>query len=414
MATKRWTGQAAKVTQVTKVTYSTISSGVTYRLIINGKQVTFTSTTAALADIVDGLVAAWNASAEPEHGEMIAARREDPTLSGVQLTGRVSGEFYTVTASASSGTATVTEPVSASGPEFWNAAGNWSGGTLPVAADDLILENYSGRIRSGLVDTNNYASVTIAASFTGEIGRPVTNTEIGSAGYPEYRPTRLKLGTGSAITYKIGEGSGNGSSLVRLDANASNATFTCYRTGSATGNNEYPLDAIGLGSGSAVKIYGGSVSIVGTSLASVNVFSPSQQGGLLSGLTVDLGTSTGTTLNIYGGTVYYAGTFTTVIARTGAQVTPRYSAASGTVKVGEQARVNWNSSGGITTLLEVEPGGAADFSGEASAKTVADCKIHSGGRIADPAGVVTWTAGVKLQGCRIGDVDVDLGVGYVI
>lgn len=410
MATKTFTGRASSVAQVTKVVYNTITTGQTYSVTINGKSISHVATSGTLADLIDALVNLWNSSAEPEHQELIAARREDPTLSGLQLTGRTAGVPCTVTAAATTGTATVTEPTAASGPKFWNIAANWSGAALPSAADDLVIEDYSGDILYGLTDTNNYASLTVKASFTGSIGLPAVN----QSAYPEYRTQRLTLGSGSALAVDIGFGVGQGSGRIRLDVNASDTALTVHKTGTGGVSGESSLDLIDLGSGSAVKIYGGSVKIDSSAIGTADVYSQSTAFGSSSEARLDLGSSTVTTLTVFGGSVVVGGNVTTLVARTRCSVLVERAAAIGTVKVSEQAVVDWRSSGGISTTLDVESGGDVRFGSVATTKTVAACKLFAGGSLSDPMGKVTWTAGVVLQGCRIQDVTVDLGLGYTL
>jgi hypothetical protein len=356
MATKTWTGRAASVAQVTKITWSATGSH-TYSVTINGKTVSYTSTTSSLATIIDGLIAAWEASPEPEHAELIAAQRiESSTLVGLQLTAVASGVPHTITASATSGTATVTEITAASGPNFWNVAANWSGASLPSASDDLVFEDSAVSVLYGLTDTTNYGSLTIKASYTGAIGLPATNAN----GYPEYRTRFLTLGNGSGtLVVTIGEGSGIGASRVLLDLNDGTGTVTVHQT-SANTLEGYPVQIYGLDSSSAVRVYGGSVQLGDPSSAAVS--------------TLDIPT----------------------------------------VKVGSRARLNWESSAGISTKLTAEPGGIADFGRVATTKTIAAADIHPGGTILDPLDKITWTAGVVLVGARLADVTLDLGFGVTI
>ena len=410
MAIKTFTGRAANVAQVTKIVYSTITAGQTYSVTVNGKVVSYVATTGVLGDLIDAMVSLWNSSAEPEHQELIAARREDPTLSGLQLTGRVSGVPSTVTAGATVGSATVTEPTAPSGPKFWNVAANWSGSTLPVAADDLVLESYSGDILYGLTDTNNYTSLKILSSFTGSIGLPA----VASSGYPEYRTQRLTLGSGSALVIEVGSGVGTASGRIRLDVNSSNTTLTVFKTGQGGFSGEKSLDLVELGAGSTVRVYGGSVKIDQSAMAVVDVYSQSTAFGASSEASVELGSSTVTSLTVVGGSVTVGGNVTTLIARTRSSVIVDRAASVGTVKVSEQAVLDWRSSAGVTTTLDIESNGDVRFGSVATTKTVAACKLFQGGSLSDPMSRVTWSTGVVLQGCRISDVEIDLGLGYTI
>lgn len=410
MATKYWVGRAASVAQVTKVVFSSIVSTNTYTVTINGKSVSITATSTSLGDLIDALVNAWNSSAEPEHREMTAARREDPSLSGLQLTANTAGVPITVTASATTGTATVTQPTAASGPNFWNVAANWSGGTLPVAADDLIVEDSSVSILYGLTDTNNYASLTVNSSFTGTIGLP----EVNASQYPEYRTQYLTLGTGSAITVTLGYGAGTFSSRIRLDVQSSNVTFSLFGSGLNNGD-QYPYELRGAGSGSTVRCYAGGLLLSAASSGNVSTLDVIQRDSFAGGPSVKseaeitVGTAT-----IHGGELLLEGPATTLVARETARVTVSKASQVATVKVSSQALINWESSAGITTKLHVEQDGQINFGRVGTTKTVAACDLYSRGSLLDPLDKVTFTAGVVLQACRLADVTLDLGVGVTI
>jgi hypothetical protein len=410
MATKYWVGRAASVAQITKVVFSSIVSTNTYSVTINGKTVSAVAASTSLGDLIDALVNAWNSSAEPEHREMVAARREDPTPSGLQLTGINPGVPSTVTAAATTGTATVTQPAVASGPNFWNVAGNWLGGSLPAAADDIVIRDSSVSILYGLTDTNNYASLKIESSFTGTVGLPDTN----AVGYPEYRSTRLTLGTGSAIVVDLGYGVGAFSGRIRLDVQGSNVNYTVSGAGSNFGA-AFPFELRNPGAGSTVRVYAGGVLVNSSTTGTVASLDVIQRDTVAAAPQVSIMPEiTCTTIEVYGGTLLLEGSATTLIARERAEVTVARAAAVATVKVSSQARINWDSSGGITTKLHVEQAGTIDFGRVGTSKTVAACDLFAGGALHDPLDNITLTAGVVLQACRISDVTIDLGVGVTI
>lgn len=412
MALKEWAGRASKVTQVTKVVFSVITAGQTYTVTINGKSVSYTATTGVLLDLLNGLIGAWSSSAEPEHQEHIASSDVGPT--GLILTAATSGVPHVVTASATTGIATVTYPTVASGPNFWNVAANWSGGTLPVAADDIVLRDSSVSILYGLVDTLNYTSIKREASYTGQIGLPKTN----ELGYPEYRTRSLTLGTGSAIIVELGYGVGSHAVAEYYDFQGSNVTLSLF--GSTQNiSNGYPVNIIGTGAGSTVNVYGGSVSFDSAStstIATLNVIERSQSStqSVTKPYVRISNLVTTTTITALGGEMLIEGAFTTLSTRDGARVTVAKASAGANVNVGKNAILGWNTSGGITTKLTVESAGKIDFGQVGTTKTVALAWIYSGGEIADPLGKVTWTGGIVLQACRIADVIVDKGFGVTI
>lgn len=411
MATRYWVGRAASVAQVTKIVYSVVAASNTYSVTINGKTVSFTTTTAVLADLVDGLVAAWSASAEPEHQEMIAAQRLDPTLSGLELTAVTAGVPVTVTAAATTGIATVTQPTAASGPNFWNLAANWDGGTLPAAADDLVVKDTAVSILYGLTDTTNYTSLSIDASFVGQVGLPSTNVN----GYPEYRTQSLTLGSGSAIAVNIGYGLGTFPSLVKLNLNASNATVTQFGGVSSNAGNVFQTEIITAAASSTYRVYGGSMLIDSLTSATITSLDLIKRDSSQAPPYVKATNAiTVTTVTSYGGTGLFEGPVTTLVARETSTITSAKAAASATVRVGSGSLLNWESSGGITTKLHVEAGGTVDFGRVGTTKTVAACDCYANGTILDPIDKVTFTTGIVLVACRLANVTLDVGLGNTI
>jgi len=412
MATKQWLGAAASVAQVTKIVYSSIVVGQTYSAIINGKTISYTTTTTVLGDLIDALVSAWNSSAEPEIQEMVAARREDPTLSGLQLTAQAGVGGIVVTASATTGTATVTTPTAASGPNFWNVAANWVGGTVPSAADDIEIDGAvsSVSILYGLTDTNNYASFKRMASYQGQIGLPATNPN----GYQEYRTRRLTLGTGSAIAVELGYGTGNHPTLEYYDFQGSNVTLTVHGT-TANTSNGYPAQIVGTGSGTTANVYAGSVKFDSLSTSTVSTINVIQREGGQSTPDVHATSKvTCTTVLCVGGQMLIEGAMTTLTARDSARVVVAKASAAANVKASNRAQIDWDSSGGITTKATIEPSGIINFGNVGTTKTVAACDLYRDGEIRDPNGRVTFTTGIVLIGCRIADVKVDKGVGITL
>jgi len=411
MATKYWVGRAARVAQVSKIVFSSVTVSATYTITINGKSVSVVAATTVLADLVALFAGAWSSSAEPEHQEVTLAGRFDPTLSGVQLTCNTTGVDFTVSASATSGSATVTTPTAASGPNFWNVAGNWSGSTLPSAADDLVLSNSDVSILYGLTDTTSYASLTIDASYTGTIGLPSKNER----GYPEYRTQHLTLGSGSAITVTIGNGIGSFSPMIKLDFGASNVTYTQVgSSSSAFGTSSSAIELRTSSSASTYRVYGGSLSVVSGSTATITTLDVIRRDQSNIPNVVTSNAITITTATVIGGNVKISGPCTTLVARDGSEVTTAQASAAATVRVGSRARIGWESSGGITTKLFVEAFGIIDFGRVATSKTIAACDLYASGAILDPLNIATFTNGIVLQACRLADVTLDVGIGVTI
>lgn len=401
MAIKRWRGAAAAVAQVSTITFSAYTSGETYTVTVNGKDVSYTAAASTLADVINGLVAAIGASAELEFSDFIAANS-----SGLVLTGATAGQPFVVAASATSGiTATNTATVAATGPNFFDNADNWDAATLPVAGDDLVFEDSSVSVLYAVEDTTVYGDITVAGSFTGSIGLP----KVTQSGYQEYRPQFLKLGDGSgthAVT--IGQGDGNQSSRIKLDANDATFNVAVFATGQSA-TTERPLRLKNTDSSSTMEVYSGSVSIgADTSGALANLRITPGDGFSAPAVVADSTVACGAVV-CAGGTLEIRGSATSLEATSGGSVTITSAATCPTVSAASGAVVTWQSTAGITTKAFVYASGTLDFSGNAATKAVAAVDVHAGANLLDPLGIVTWTSGIALIGCKVGDLNLDVG-----
>lgn len=408
MALKKWRGGAQGAGQVTRVTFSAYTSGQTYTLTINGKSISYVATASTITNVVDGLVAAWQASPEREFAEAIPTNS-----SGVLLTSVVAGTPFTVTGSATGGiTATVTLVTAASGPNHFTTAQNWVGGVAPVAGDDLLFADTDQSLLYALEDvSNNYGNITIDSSFVGAIGLPPTN----SNGYQEYRPRFLKLGDGtSAFAVTIGLGTGRQPERVLIDANNASVTAAIYGTGSNSADSDYPVVIKNPDNASVINLYAGRLQVDADSSGAcsavrVTPSGQSQDASLLLGANIAAGD-----VLLAGGAVELRGSATTLVASDGATVEAMLGFTCPTITVASGAELRWRSTAGIATRLTVQHGGRVDFSGQGGSKTVAACDLYATGSISDPLAVVTWTAGIAIKGCTIGDVTLDLGRGRTL
>jgi len=397
MATVYWTGNAKSVAQVTNVTYSSVVATNTYSVLINGKAISYVALSTSAADLATALSSAWNASSEPEHQELTASTNVGTLI----LTARLKGVPCSVTATATTGSATVTTATSASGPNFWNVATNWT--ATPAGGDTLVIESSDIDILYGLTDTANYAALTIKASYTGAIGLPVVT----KTGYAEYRTRYLTIGDGSTTgTITIGEGVGRNAERIYIDANGTEATIVIY--GSTTNTTEPPIEIVNADTASTVKVFGGRAKFTCASaetFASVAVINSGSSAAY-----VDLGsTITTTLLTLNRATADVRGTVTTLNAFDASTATVSSAASIGTAKVGGRSTIDWRSTGGVTTLLDVSGDGTATFNNGSGSVTVAAVKLRQAGTLLDSQSRVTWTAGIVLEGTRLDTVKLDIG-----
>lgn len=323
MATRTFRGDAVAVAQVTTISVDdTWATGDTAVLTINGKDLTLTvgttSTTAQIAlDIID-MVNGDDANGDetrsttgnliPEFDEITAS---NVTASTVTLTADTKGVPFTITASettAGDGTlGTPTNSTAATGPNHYDDADNWSDSTLPVDADDVVVDAGDTDILYGL-DQNAVtpASFKVMQRYSGNIGLPYENAN----GYTEYRDRYLKVGnSGDAtnITVTIGLGSGNGSGRMNIDFGTGQYTATIFNTGNSRVTGTTALQLLGSHATNTVTIHGGDVGMAINGGETANIDTITMHGGALrcgAGVTVE-------DISVYAGTFKADGCTTT-------------------------------------------------------------------------------------------------------
>lgn len=223
MSTPRWVGNAAAVAQVDTLTIGgTIEVGDLFKATINGKTLSYPAGSTAAATEATAFAAAWNALSAtlyPEFAEITAAATSGGALT---LTADTPGKPFTVSVETTEANGDAADAqtfgraatVANSGPKSWDTAANWDTGAVPVDGDDVRIDS-GGDILYGLDQSAvEPATLTIAQSYTGKIGLPVTNRDNQSAPYPEYRDQYLKIGP---VVMTIGEGPGSGSGRIKID-----------------------------------------------------------------------------------------------------------------------------------------------------------------------------------------------------
>jgi len=405
MAKKYWLGAAQAVAQVTTVTYSAYTIGVTYRLTVNNKVVSYTAVAATSADVWAGMVNAWNSSGFAEIQEMVASVGG----AGIVLTGRDAGVPVTVTGSSSGApTATVTATTAATGPNFLMNAANWVGGTAPVAADELIFRNSSVSVLYDIEQTGiNFSHVTVEASFTGAIGLPATREN--GAAYPEYRPRYLKLGDGTnTYNLTIGAGVGQQASRVLVDANQASVTLVVFGSGQAS-LDAMPVELKNTDSASAAQIYAGNVAIRADTTGNLATLAVifRQDLNAQPNVIIGEGVTVAAAKQLGNSTLSNYGTITVMDVVDGAEC---YNYATmPTARAANQGKIYWVSSANLSTQAIAYSMGLIDFSRHGTAKSCQACDVYGGGSVLDPLGLVTFTTGIILKGCKLADTTIDVG-----
>lgn len=412
MATCIFRGDAPAVAQVQAWVFGgTWEANDVITATINGKAVSMVTGGTDIATFLALFVTALNASTIPEFAE-VTWSQSTTTLIG---TADTAGKPFTATMSTTEtggggadsqtidGTtsSTGTSTTACSGPNFWNVAGNWSGGAVPVNSDDVIVENTSTSILYGL-DNNSVTltSLSVRKTFTGTIGLPKINGT-GSSAYYEYRETYLKV---SATTVNIGDGEGNGSGRIKLNTGTNAATVNVKGTGSTEETSLPSFLWVGAHASNVANIYSGTTGIAALAgeTATVPVIrisvAPNQAGDAVvicgSGATL-------TTINKAGGTLTLNGAATT-ITQTGGETTINGTGAITTLTMRDSGRVTYNTSGTLTTLyIAGQADTEIDFTKDMRSKTVTTANRYGYATIRDTFKVVTFTNGVDNEGTDI-------------
>lgn len=204
MADIYYTGKALPVAQVSRVQVGANDAATTYSLTVNGVSVSVTGA-ASVEATTAALVAAWNASTHPYFSPITAAVDSGVSPSNdITLTADEAGFPFTVTASVSGGSGSigsVTQDATATGPNHWSNADNWSLARLPDNGDRVFVAVPGTRLcwdldRSGESPTELWSrlrvvgDVRIGLSFSG-VATSADGDTVSSAA-PEYRDQYLK------------------------------------------------------------------------------------------------------------------------------------------------------------------------------------------------------------------------------
>lgn len=359
------------VAQVWKGTVTTTTNGHTYVVALTDDDggsaaVTYTvanppDTTATL--VATGFVNAWNASAHPLISRLTASQ------SGAQviLTADAPGVPFSAVASGTgtwSGTGNTTSSV---GLGDYNTAINWSGDSVPVATDDVIIPAGTMDLQYGL----NQSAVAIG-EFLVESGH---RAQIGrfDGGIPHYLrldpDTFSFLGSGSLGLFDFG------SAAIPLliesrGAPAEAGRHVVYIKGSALTTVEINRGNVGI-----APLFGETATI-GTLICG---FADNQANDV--DLTVGGGVTL-TTLNQTGGRCLLKCSATTVNQSSGCTLTTEGTGAIATLTA--RGAVYPKSTGTIGTLNCY---GTVDFSRDFTARTVTTLVGFPGGKVILHAGV---------------------------
>jgi len=452
--TSRWLGNAVDITQVSTITIGGGPGGFatndTPTITVNGKDLVITiGTTATDAFVTEEISRAINDTSKDGDlvedetrnvgGQEIPEFTEfEATYSGlvITLTAITAGKPFVVSAvpnAAGAGTLTVATPTAATGKHFWDNADNWTD-VVPVLGNEwtVVFDDTDVSCLYNLTTTLQPTKLLINKGFTGRIGLPKINNDNQANEYTEYRGTYLtfvnEVGNTTCETI-IGQGTGEGSSLIKLDFGAVDTNAALYTIdiyGTATRyNREWPAVMIN-------NVPGGEIPV--TNVVDGDVGFAVVEGETFTSNTIGIGAPNSRNCKVWfgSGVVFTASTITqisgTAVSYSASKILALNMREDGvfTIRGGDgtdaaaaitidSGTVHYLSTDNLSGTIRIGKGGVLDFRGDNRTRTIAVCNIHRGGTIHDPLKTVTWTApGILVARTKIKNVTLDIGTHYTI
>ena len=403
MATRRWIGGAATLPHKYTLTITAATDAYVYGITLGGIQATYTASVGTdTTSTIASAVAAACAVAKSVYSELAIS------VAGAVITFQTADGAPFTLALVNGSHQTLTNTQTGTGPNFVDDADNWSGQTVPQAADTVIFENTDVdclyALETHAADT--FAELRVEQSFTGKLGLPTRNPN----GFEEYRETYFECG---ATLCKIGRGGGSGSPRVKIDLQAVQSTVTVFDSGQSQ-DDYYAIILKGTHASNVLNVIKGQVDVapldtdVATFLTAVSTYRDTVQSD------VSLRFGPGVTLTngkFYGGVIELEVSTTTLIVQ-GADVT-LWGGTHADIDIFADGTVNYVSSGNLTNLSIAD--GTFDASEAPEEFVVVNTiELFSGGRLLDPNGRINKSYSVDLNECRLEDVELVIGSGPTV
>lgn len=322
------------------------------------------------------------------------------TLKFVALT---AGKPFVISQSETStiGAIAQTTTVTNNGKNDFETASNWSLGTVPVAADDVILEDSAVDLLFNL-DQSAVAhnSIKVRSTYTGRFGLQEINRD-GTLFYDEYRDTFFK-------TASLDIESAGPSDRIKIDSGATNNVVVNV-IGAGTPETG-ALGAFlwkGTGTGNTVTAEAGSVGL-GTiafdnaDIATLNV---------VNAAVVHLNGSATATNMLGTGTLNSDATITDLIQKADAVTTLTGTLAGAGSSITVEAGTVIDHTTGTVIDLTVMKDAKYDLAeSEQTSRTVTNkATFHIDSEVNDPLGILVLTGGYTIPGGKRGDITADFG-----
>lgn len=414
MATKQWLGIAKAVKQESRATPAVVETGDIFRIKVNGVTIAeFTATAATVANVTAGLTTAWNASTHPYKTTITATDR----TTYVELLADEGGWPFTVTSQTVNGgaadtqTLTISTPTAATGPHHWDDVTNWSGGTIPVNTDTVVLKDSARSILYGLGQgAVTLVNFEIHKTFTGRIGLNEAKYATSADGLTEdpkareYRTHYLAILWSGVLTIGLhneDEINAQGSGRIKIDGGATANTIEVHATANASVDSGLPAVRLKMlnaatnlfvrsapgGAGVACDVPGETSTLGDISVTAKDA---------LTQVTIGSGTLFANWTQYNGNNVIKgaAGAITSVKVHDGKLRTEGdYTITTGTINSGEWISNHIRTAGACITTLYVNDG-KMDFLKSRRARTVTTMN-HNNGTVDADESVLTVTNHVR-------------------
>lgn len=405
MSTRYWLGRVQPRAQVVTITVTAYDATTTYKITMGVNVVSVLGSGGTTTTVATALLAALQATQYLEFSDV------SWTAVGNVITGtaQTPGKPFTATSSVSGGTGTigaVTTTTTNTSPNDVGDANNWSGATLPVGGDSIVIENSSVDL---LWNLDTFSAVDIAAftrraTHTGKIALSTFNT----SGYYEYRPMKLSMQTCTALT--IEQSASDGVEHVKISTGTNASAWSIYGQGSGTTLGNEPLWLDGANNSNTLVCDGGAVAIAKLASDTATLSSIKAVGGS----TLNFGpgvTFNSATASLTGCTAYIQTNISTLTVDGNGSTIVTGTATVGTLTI-NSGKVTYISSGTCTTLT-ILGAGAIDYSLDRRSRTVTNKVVmYEGASFNDPDATVTFGATPAFQVVqgRLAKCQVDLGV----
>lgn len=263
----------------------------------------------------------------------------------------------------------------------WGVAANWSPSGVPIANDDVFLENSSQSVDDTLDQSAvELDSLNIAQSFTGSLGLDDTPFQIDS---PVVN-----------IGYNNGPGSPSGSPLINLVLDAVASVIIVSNTGNSSDTSKSPLRLLTNAAGTTLEIRKGKVDLANDTgqVASIGAIVLNWLTNKLRDVSLFIGddVTLASTIDQRAGDLLLRSACPTLTIEAGTARTRGSGAITALNVKGGIATLD--STGTITTLTI--DGGTVDFTKSSVARIVTNLKLNPGGTLKHNPGDTTfanWT-----------------------